>query len=172
MQGLMMQIYFILFRCSEKFLFMLKDIKSYWFISNPLKMLPKFWSSGNAAANMISPVFLIVSPIKWILSAILPKLSALNCSTRSDMTVFIYGSCSLDLFPVPSLGKLLMTLAVLEWKNKLCFFIQTYITWQALLNGISACKLLSPKQWSVKASVQFAFMLVGKKPSGFLLAEW
>lgn len=34
--------------------------------------------------------------------------------------------------PVPSLGKLLMMLAILESKNKVLLLIQTYIRWQAL----------------------------------------
>lgn len=130
-------------------------------------------NSENTAANMTSPVFLILSPTKWILQVIFPRLPALSCTTRSSMIVFMYGSCSLDPSPVPFLGKLLMMSAILESKNKELLLIQTYIRWQALPQWHQCLWAAVSRIMSCQSFNAICTCVSSKEIQlAFLLAEW
>lgn len=120
--------YFILFSCSEKISLHVNRHQRSWFIWNPLKMLLQI---QRTLLQTWPPLcFWHYHQQNGYYGYSSQTLSS-ECTTRSSITVFMYGSCSPDLFPVPSMGKLLMTLAILDQK-KVLLLIQTYIRWQAL----------------------------------------
>lgn len=121
--------YFIQFSYSEKIPLHVNRHQRSWFIWNPLKIL--LWIQRTLLQTWPPLCFWYYHQQNGYYRLFFPD-SALSCTTRSSITVFIYASCSLDLFPVPSMGKLLMTLAILETKDKLLLLIQTYKRWQVL----------------------------------------